>query len=142
MYHILARFSAKLMDTSRVQRKYRYRAGLVLRVLNATRGVSLGETVAVADTSRSRRTGLLKHTSLQPGEGIWIVPCEAVHTFGMKFAIDVVFLSRKKKVLKIRKDMPKRRLSVCWRAHSVLEFPVGTIETTGTAPGDQLEFER
>jgi len=95
----------------------------------------------VADDSRSRRTGLLKHTQLNRGEGLWIVPCESVHTFGMNFAIDVVFLSRKRKVLKIRKDMVKRRIAVCLRAHSVLELPAGTVDETGTVPGDQLEFE-
>jgi uncharacterized protein len=72
---------------------------------------------------------------------LWIVPCEAVHTFGMKFAIDVVFLSKKKQILKIRKNMPVRRIAICLRAYSVLELPSGMIDQTGTALGDQLEFE-
>lgn len=101
----------------------------------------LGDAVAAAKDSRSRRTGLLRHTGLAPGEGLWIVPCEAVHTFGMNFAIDVVFLSRSRKVLKIRKNMAVRRIAICLRAHSVLEFPSGLLEQTGTVPGDQLEFE-
>jgi uncharacterized membrane protein (UPF0127 family) len=83
---------------------------------------------------------LLKHEGLEPGEGLWIAPCEAVHTFGMKFAIDVVFLSRSKKVLKVRKNMGRRGISICLRAHSVLELPAGVLDRTGTAPGDQLEF--
>jgi uncharacterized protein len=112
-----------------------------VRVKNATKGVLLGDAVLVADDSRTRRTGLLRHSELVPGEGLWIVPCEAVHTFGMKFAIDVVFLSKKKQVLKIRKDMTIRRIALCLRAHSVLELPAGMAEKTGTAPGDQLEFE-
>ena len=111
-----------------------------VRVLNATKGVLLGEAILVADSSRDRRTGLLKHTGLKMGEGLWIVPCEAVHTFGMKFAIDVVFLSRKRKVLKIRKDMKQRRIAICLRAHSVLELPAGLLQQTGTVPGDQLEL--
>ena len=113
-----------------------------MRVLNATRSVLLGDTIAVADTSHTRRTGLLKHSSLEAGGGLWIAPCEAVHTFGMKFSIDILFLSKKKKVLKVRTDMPKRRFAICLRAHSVLELPAGTIASTATAPGDQLEFER
>lgn len=112
-----------------------------MRVLNVTRDVVLGDAVAVAKDSRSRRTGLLRHTRLAPGEGLWIVPCEAVHTFGMKFAIDVVFVSRDKHVLKIRKDMTVRRIAMCLRAHSVLELPAGTLEQTGTVPGDLLEFQ-
>jgi uncharacterized protein len=102
----------------------------------------LGDAVDVADTSAKRRTGLLKHTSLPVGQGLWIVPCEAVHTFGMNFPIDVAFLSKKREVLKVRREMPRRRFAVCLRAHSVLELPAGLLSQTGTTPGDQLEFER
>jgi uncharacterized membrane protein (UPF0127 family) len=100
----------------------------------------LGDAIEVADTSSKRRTGLLNHAGLAKGQGIWIVPCEGVHTFGMKFPIDVLFLSKKRKVLKIRHDMDRRRLAVCWRAHSVLELPAGTLAATGTQPGDELEL--
>ncbi len=113
----------------------------MLLARNKTRGVTLGENITLAGDSRSRRTGLLKHDNLQRGEGLWIVPCEAVHTFGMKFAIDVVFLSRSKKILKVRSQMARRRIALCLRAHSVLELPAGTLQRTGTVPGDQLEFE-
>lgn len=113
-----------------------------MRVVNNTRTISLGDSIDVADTSRKRRTGLLKHTSLQAGEGLWIAPCEAVHTIGMKFPIDVVFLSKKRTVLKICHAMGKWRMSVCFRAHSVLELPAGTVQATGTQVHDQLEFER
>ena len=111
-------------------------------VRNLTKGKLLGDDIVAADTSSKRRTGLLKHTSLEPGQGLWIVPCEGVHTFGMKFPIDVMFLSKKRQVLKIRKDMGKRRISLCLWAHSVLELPAGTADLTGTEPGDQLELER
>jgi len=111
-------------------------------VYNKTREALLADRAEAADTSQKRRTGLLKHQGLAAGEGLWIVPCEAVHTFGMKFAIDVIFLSRKKKILKMRRNMEKRRISICLRAHSVLELPAGKIDETGTGTGDQLEFER
>ena len=101
----------------------------------------LAERADIADTSAKRRTGLLKHTGLARGEGLWIVPCEGVHTFAMKFTIDVVFLNRKRKILKIRPNMVRRRIALCLRAHSVLELPAGTLEQTGTERGDQLEFE-
>ncbi len=102
----------------------------------------LADRADIADTSAKRRTGLLKHTGLEPGEGLWIAPCEGVHTFGMKFAIDVLFLNKKKKILKVRPNMVRRRMALSLRAHSVLELPAGTIEATGTAKGDQLEFEK
>jgi uncharacterized protein len=111
-------------------------------VRNLTRRANLGESIDVADTSASRRRGLLKHSGLAAGEGLWIVPCEAVHTFGMKFPIDVAFLSKSRKVLKIRRDMGRRGIALCMRAHSVLELPAGTLQRSGTDVGDQLEFDR
>lgn len=113
-----------------------------MRVENRTRAALLGGVIEIADTSKKRRTGLLKYTGLTEGQGLWIVPCEAVHTFGMKFAIDVLFLNKKRKVLKVRKEMGRRRMALCLMAHSVLELPAGTIDATGTMAGDQLEFEK
>lgn len=109
---------------------------------NATKGTVLAEACLIANTSATRRTGLLKHETLPEGEGMWIVPCEAVHTFGMKFDIDVLYLNKSKKVLKIRSSMPKRRISFCLTAHSVLELPAGMARQTRTEVGDQLEFEK
>ena len=113
-----------------------------MKVWNRDRGTVLAEAADVADTSAKRRKGLLKHSSLERGEGLWIAPCESVHSFGMKFAIDVVYLDRKKKVRKTRKRMVPWRMSACLTAHSVLELPVGMIEASRTEPGDQLEFEK
>jgi len=112
-----------------------------VQVRNLTRGTLLAEAAEVADTSAGRRTGLLKHAGLAPGEGLWIVPCESVHSFGMKFAIDLVYLDRRRRVRKTRRSMRPWRISACLMADSVLELPVGTIEATGTEPGDQLEIE-
>ena len=112
-----------------------------IKILNRTRGTVLATEADVADTSRKRNVGLLKHKSLPAGQGLWIVPCEGIHTFGMKFAIDVVFLDRKKKVMKVRPDMGRRRISLSLLAHSVLELPAGTAAATGLRKGDELEFE-
>ena len=106
------------------------------------RGRILAERADLATTSGTRRTGLLKHTKLDPGEGLWIAPSEGVHTFGMKFPIDVVFLTKNKKILKIRPNMVRGRISLSLRAHSVLELPAGTLEATETVAGDQLVFEK
>jgi uncharacterized membrane protein (UPF0127 family) len=111
-------------------------------VRNQTRSVLLGGSIDVADSSSKRRTGLLKHDRLEPGEGLWIVPCESVHTFFMKFPIDLVYLDRKRKVRKVRKAVPAWRLSACLTAHSILELPAGTVEKTGTRVGDVLEIEK
>jgi len=111
-----------------------------LEIRNVTRGTVLATRAIAADTSAKRRTGLLKHEALPEGEGLFIVPCEGVHTFGMKFPIDVIFLSKKRVVLKIRPDMPKRRISFCLRAHAVLELPSGMAAKTNTSVGDELEY--
>ena len=112
-----------------------------LRVNNPLRDSTLADRALIADSSKTRKTGLLKHARLERGEGLWITPCEGVHTVGMKFPIDVLFLDKKRKVVKIRAAMPRWRMSACLRAHSVLELPSGTAEATQTAAGDQLEFE-
>lgn len=113
-----------------------------LRIVNVSRQVELADSVGVADDGPRRRKGLLGRSSLSAGEGLWIVPCEAIHTFGMQFAIDVVYLDRDKKVKKIKHSVPSARLSACFTAHSVLELPSGSVRRTGTMPGDRLEFLR
>lgn len=110
-------------------------------VRNVTKGTLLADSADKANTSEKRRTGLLKHTSLPPGQGLWIVPCEGVHTFAMKFPIDVVFLNKQRQIVKMRPDMKKSRISFCLRAHSVLELPAGTLGQTGTSVGDQLQLD-
>jgi uncharacterized protein len=113
-----------------------------VRVRNLTRGTVLGDRIGIADTSASRNRGLLKHTSLEAGEGLWIVPTQSVHMFGMKFAIDVLFLNKDRKVRSIRHRLGKWRAAMSLLAHSALELPAGQAEATGTQPGDQLEFEK
>jgi uncharacterized membrane protein (UPF0127 family) len=115
---------------------------LKVLVRNHTRNTVLGQAVELADTSAKRRTGLLNHERLEPGHGLWIVPCESVHTFFMKFAIDLVYVDRKHTVRKVRSAVPPWRLSACLSAHSILELPAGTAQRTGTQPGDELVFEK
>jgi len=114
---------------------------LKLLIRNQTRQTVLADAAELADTSEKRRTGLLKHTSLAPGEGLWIVPCESVHTFFMKFAIDIIYLDKKLKVKKVRHAVPAWRLSACLSAHSVLELPAGAAAQAKTEVGDVLETE-
>ena len=111
-----------------------------VRVSNVTRQVELAHRVDVADTGRKRRKGLLSHSSLAYGEGMWIVPCEAVHTFGMRFAIDLIYLDRNNVILKIRHSVPPWRMSACLSAHSVLELASESVRKTGTKPGDRIKF--
>jgi uncharacterized membrane protein (UPF0127 family) len=118
-----------------------YKESLKIVVRNQTRNTVLADAAEVADTSEKRRTGLLKHDRLDPGQGLWIVPSESVHSFFMKFAIDLVYLDRNKKVRKVRHRMVPWRMSACLTAHSILELPAGVVAASGTEAGDQLEIE-
>ena len=111
-----------------------------LRVTNVTRGTVLATALEVADSGPKRNKGLLGRTGLAEGEGLWIVPCESVHTFFMKFPIDLVYLDRKHRIKKVCDSVPAWRLSVCLSAHSILELPAGTIRGTRTERGDTLDF--
>jgi uncharacterized membrane protein (UPF0127 family) len=108
--------------------------------LNSTRGTILATCLEVADSGPKRNKGLLGRKGLAPGEGLWIIPCESVHTFFMQFPIDLVYLDRKNRIRKVRSSVPPWRLSVCLSAHSILELPSGTIRDTRTERGDMLEF--
>ena len=111
-----------------------------MKIANLTRQTELASYAEVAAHSAARNKGLLGRSGLPPGEGLWIVPCESVHTFFMKFPIDLVYLDRNKCVKKVRSSVPAWRLSACLFAHSIIELPAGTIRHTKTAPGDHLEF--
>ena len=110
------------------------------RVVNISRNTELASNAELADTSAKRSKGLLGRSGLVPGEGLWIVPCESIHTFGMQFAIDVVYLDRQRRIRKIRRNIPPWRISVCFTAHSVLELSGGAIQEEDAQPGDTIEF--
>ena len=116
------------------------RTGSRMKIWNLTRQAELAHSVEVADHGAARRKGLLGRNELPAGEGLWIVPCESVHTFWMRFPIDLVYLDRHKRVKKVRSGVAPWRVSACLSAHSVLEFASGTIQMTQTKPGDRLEF--
>jgi hypothetical protein len=115
---------------------------LKVLVRNHTRDTVLAHAAEVADTSAKRRTGLLKHERLEPGEGLWIDPCESVHTFFMKFPIDLVYLDKHHRVRKVRSAVRPWRLSACLLAQSVLELPAGTVKQSGTQVGDELVIDK
>ena len=110
---------------------------------NRSRQAYLATEVAVADTHWSRLRGLMG-TSVEEfpsGRGLWIIPCHGVHTFAMRFPIDVVYLDQAQRVLHLEKSlMPWRIAPVRRKARSVLELPPDTLTATRTAVGDELEI--
>jgi uncharacterized membrane protein (UPF0127 family) len=111
-----------------------------MKITNLNRQTVLASAAEVASSGPARRKGLLGRTGLPAGGGLWIVPCESVHTFFMKFPIDLVYIDRKKVVKKVRSNVGPWRMSICFSAHSILELPVGAIRDSLTQRGDQLEF--
>ena len=109
-------------------------------VRNLTKETQIADKLEVASSGPKRSKGLLGRKGLGEGEGLWIIPCEAVHTFFMKFPIDLVYLDRKHRVKKVRNSVPAWRISGCLSAHSILELPAGTIRSTRTESGDILEI--
>ena len=106
--------------------------------LNLDTGTAIAGRIVVAGDSSTRRRGLLGAPHLDHEAGLWIVPCEAIHTFGMKMRIDVLFLDCSLTVRKLVADLVPWRIAVCLRAHSVLELAAGTIARSSTKPGHRL----
>lgn len=111
-----------------------------MQVRNLTRQNVLAASVEVADSGPRRSRGLLGRKGLAPGTGLWIVPCEAVHTFWMQFPIDLVYLDRKLRIKKLKSAVKPWRISGCLSAHSVIELAPGTIQEVQVEVGDNLEF--
>ena len=111
-------------------------------VYNETKQTVLATRVVVADTGLGRLIGLLGRRSLEPDSGMWIVPSNAIHTFGMLFRFDVVLIDKSYRVVGLRERIrPFTMTFPNFRAQSVLELPVRTISNSRTAVGDQLRIE-
>jgi uncharacterized protein len=110
-------------------------------IINLTKQTWLATKVRKADNFLTRLVGLLKRTHLGPEEALWLMPSKGIHTIGMKFPIDVLFLNRNHQVLGLMSGMlPYRVSAVHLRGYSVLELPNGTIKKSQTEIGDQLEI--
>ncbi len=112
-----------------------------LTARNVTRGCVLGDAVRPADSFLARTRGLLGTAGLSPGAGLWITPCRSIHSIGMRYEFDALFLDRGGAVVGLYRRFPRNRVSAIFgRAAGVLELPPGTIEDTGTEVGHVVEF--
>lgn len=106
-------------------------------------GQLLAEKVVVANTFFKRLRGLIGRRRLAPAEALWLRPCNGVHTWWMHYAIDVIFLDRELRIVKLVENMRPFRLTVPHRAaRSVLEMSVHSISRAQLKVGDQLELVR
>lgn len=112
-------------------------------LLNRTKQTVLASEVELADTSWTRMKGLLGTAAdgFTAGKGLWIVPSQGVHTIGMSFPIDVVYLDKGHRVIHLSHSLPPFRIAALkLKARSVIELPAGTLAQTQTSVGDVLEI--
>lgn len=100
----------------------------------------LVEELQVADTVWKRLRGLLGRTQFGKNEGMVIVPCNAVHTIGMAFALDLLFLGCDGTILKVEPDVRPWRMRFCWKAHAVVELPSGSLKHLSCQVGEQVTW--
>ena len=109
---------------------------------NTSVNTVVAERVAVATTRASRAVGLLARTGLAPGEALWIVPSRGVHTWGMRFSIDVLALDMEGRVIDCVSNLRPWRVRLPRRGTAgVLELAAGTLAATRTSLGHTIVLE-
>lgn len=110
-----------------------------MQIINKSRAVPLASEVIVADRPFSRLKGLLGRDSLNKGEALIIKPCNSIHTFFMRFPIDVLFIDKGNKVIKAVCGIKPFRISGIYiRACFAIELPSGVILESSTSQGDEI----
>jgi uncharacterized membrane protein (UPF0127 family) len=116
----------------------------IVRVFNISRQQVLCEKCAIADNPFTRIRGLLGRSTLEKDEGLLIVPCSSIHMFGVKFALDVIFISRENVITDFVENIAPGKMYIAkkeiGKAHAALEVVPGTIQSTGTQRGDKIDF--
>jgi uncharacterized membrane protein (UPF0127 family) len=117
-------------------------AKLKYRVTAPAGGHVLGDRLEAPRTIFGRGLGLMFRRSLEPGGGMWISPCNGIHMFWMRFAIDAVFVDKRHRVLKVYPGLkPWRVVPLVWGAAGVLELPAGTLAGIELKKGDELHID-
>lgn len=101
-------------------------------------GGTLASNVEIARDSASRRRGLLGRDSISTDQALVIAPCQGIHTFGMRFSIDVVATDRNGRVIKLRSRVSPRRVVLAWSAFAIVELAAGALQCTDLREGDRL----
>ena len=115
----------------------------IVEIIDETRGTLVGNRVQIADTSLSRRMGLLGKSGLDAGGGLWIRPSSGVHTFFMRFPIDVIGLDGNLRVIRLWNQLvPYRMTSVSLNLRSVIELPAGRVGACNVRLGDVLRVTK
>jgi uncharacterized membrane protein (UPF0127 family) len=113
--------------------------GRPLQLRNIRSGLPIATTIETAFESADRKRGLLGRDGLASGQALVIAPTNLVHTFAMRFPIDILFMARDGRVLKVRRAVPPRRIVGSWSAFAVVELAAGQADASDTRPGDSIE---
>jgi uncharacterized membrane protein (UPF0127 family) len=114
--------------------------GSAFALANSRTNLVLADALMTAFDSETRRQGLLGRDSMPANSAMIIAPSNAIHTFFMRFAIDVAFVSRNGRVLKIRHAVPPWRMAAALRGYAVIELPPGALERAEVRKGDTLSI--
>ena len=109
-------------------------------LVNATKKTTVSDRCHFANNVFKRMIGLLNRKVLAQGEGLLLDRCYGIHTFGMRFPIDVVFLDKELRVIRVVTALPPWRSCLVKHAVYVLELPVGAIQGSQTSTGDQIQM--
>jgi uncharacterized protein len=114
-----------------------------MKISNLSRNTILADRAKLADDPFKRLVGLLNRNSLTKGEALVLAPSNCVHSFFMRFSIDIIFLDKKGKALRTLASFKPFRLSpLCFASHSVIELPENTLQLTQTQPGDIIKITK
>ncbi len=111
------------------------------RAINETKGTVIAQEVRLARSLWSRFRGLMGQRSLPEGQGLLLEPCSSIHCMFMRFPIDVIFLDREGRVVKVAAEVKPWRLAAAKGARSALELPAGIAARSDTAAGDRIVIE-
>lgn len=113
-----------------------------VRIFNVTKEVVIAQKAQLATSIGQRMKGLLGRSSLSADQALVLEPCTSIHTFFMRFPIDVLFLDKNMCIIKAIQNMPPSRLSpIIWASQMAIELPAGKISQTNTRPGDTIEIK-
>ena len=111
---------------------------MLISLVNERTRERVATSVEIAATRATRRKGLLGRGHLEEASALLLAPCTAVHTVGMQFAIDVVFVDRQGYAVKVVRDLRPWRIALAAKARAVIEMPAGTLRWGQVLPGDRL----
>lgn len=113
-----------------------------VQIFNATKEAVIAREAQLAASLGQRMKGLLGKKSLSADEALILKPCCSIHTFFMRFAIDVLFLDKNMRIIRLIQNMSPSRLSpIVWASCMAIELPAGKISQTNTHVGDRVEFQ-